>query len=59
MDDPSPSLSKASRNRPRTEGRLRKAVEDILVELGFEALTPSAVLPPKGGESLAIVVFAR
>jgi len=54
MDDPSPSLSKASRNRPRTEGRLRKAVEDILVELGFEALTPSAVARRAGVDKMLI-----
>lgn len=31
------------RNRPQTEARLRQAVEDLLVEGGFAALTPSAV----------------
>ncbi len=31
------------RNRPLTEAKLRKAVEDLLVEGGFSALTPSAV----------------
>ena len=31
------------RNRSLTEAKLRKAVEDLLVEGGFSALTPSAV----------------
>src|SRR5580693_10780099 len=43
MDDPSPPSSKTTRNRSQTEGRLRQAVEDLLVESGFGALTPSAV----------------
>lgn len=43
MTEQPPPLSKTTRNRPQTEGRLRKAVEELLVEGGFGALTPSAV----------------
>ncbi len=44
-DDHSPSkgAERPRRNRRLTEARLRKAVEDLLVEGGFSALTPSAV----------------
>ena len=54
MDDPSPSLPKASRNRPRTEERLRRAVEELLVEGGFGALTPSAVARRAGVDKMLI-----
>ena len=43
MDDPSSPPAKTRRNRSQTEGRLRQAVEDLLVEGGFGVLTPSAV----------------
>ena len=48
MTDPVESPAGAAAERPRrnrrqTEARLRKAVEDLLVEGGFSALTPSAV----------------
>src|ERR1700733_5548249 len=54
MDDPSPSLPKASRNRPRTEERLRRAVEELLVEGGFGALTPSAIARRAGVDKMLI-----
>ena len=40
---PSKGAERPRRNRRLTEARLRKAVEDLLVEGGFSALTPSAV----------------
>ncbi len=43
MDDLSSPPEKIRRNRSQTEGRLRRAVEDLLVEGGFGVLTPSAV----------------
>ncbi len=54
MDDQSPSPPKASRNRPRTEGRLRRAVEELLVEGGFGALTPSTVARRAGVDKMLI-----
>jgi len=38
-----PATERPRRNRRQTEARLRQAVEDLLVEGGFSALTPSAV----------------
>jgi AcrR family transcriptional regulator len=43
MEAPSPPATKKRRNRAQTEARLGQAVEDLLVEGGFAALTPSAV----------------
>jgi AcrR family transcriptional regulator len=54
MNDPSPLLSKTPRNRPQTEGRLRKAVEALLVEGGFGALTPSAIGRRAGVDKMLI-----
>jgi len=54
MDDPSPPPEKARRNRSQTEGRLRQAVEDLLVEGGFGALTPSAVARRAGVDKMLI-----
>ena len=54
MDDPSPVLSKRSRNRPLTEARLRQAVEELLVDGGFGALTPSAVARRAGVDKMLI-----
>ena len=54
MDDPSSAPPKASRNRPRTEERLRRAVEELLVEGGFGALTPSAVARRAGVDKMLI-----
>ena len=54
MDDPSPPSSKTTRNRAQTEGRLRKAVEALLVEGGFGALTPSAVARRAGVDKMLI-----
>jgi AcrR family transcriptional regulator len=54
MNDPSPPLSKTSRNRPRTEAKFREAVEELLVEGGFTALTPSAVARRAGVDKMLI-----
>jgi AcrR family transcriptional regulator len=54
MKDRSPPLLKSSRNRPQTEGRLRKAVEDLLVEGGFGALTPSVIARRAGVDKMLI-----
>lgn len=54
MSDPVLHPAKASRNRPQTEARLRKAVEDLLVESGFGALTPSAVARRAGVDKMLI-----
>jgi len=54
MTDPSAPPQKPSRNRPQTEARLRKAVEALLVEGGFGALTPSAVAGRAGVDKMLI-----
>ena len=54
MNVPSPPLSKAPRNRSQTEGKLRKAVENLLVEGGFAALTPSAIGRRAGVDKMLI-----
>jgi len=54
MDDPSSAPAKTRRNRAQTEGRLRQAVEDLLVEGGFGALTPSAVGRRAGVDKMLI-----
>lgn len=54
MDDPSSPAPKTRRNRTQTEGRLRQAVEDLLVEGGFGALTPSAVAQRAGVDKMLI-----
>jgi AcrR family transcriptional regulator len=54
MDEPSPPRSKTPRNRPQTEGRLRQAVADLLVEGGFGALTPSAIGRRAGVDKMLI-----
>jgi len=45
---------RAPRNRALTEAKLRKAVEDLLVEGGFSALTPSAVGRRAGVDKMLI-----
>jgi AcrR family transcriptional regulator len=54
MDEPSTTPIKARRNRALTEAKLRKAVEDLLVEGGFGALTPSAVARRAGVDKMLI-----
>jgi AcrR family transcriptional regulator len=54
MDGPSSAPEKTRRNRSQTEGRLRQAVEDLLVEGGFGALTPSAVARRAGVDKMLI-----
>ncbi len=54
MDDASPPLARPSRNRPQTEARLRAAVEALLIEGGFGALTPSAVARQAGVDKMLI-----
>jgi AcrR family transcriptional regulator len=54
MDDAAASPAKATRNRPRTEAALRRAVEELLVEGGFGALTPSAVGQRAGVDKMLI-----
>ena len=54
MTDPLPAAAKASRNRPLTETRLRAAVEALLVEGGFGALTPTAVARRAGVDKMLI-----
>jgi AcrR family transcriptional regulator len=43
-----------ARNRPLTESRLREAVESLMVEGGFAALTPSAVGRRAGVDKMLI-----
>lgn len=45
---------RARRNRPETEARLRGAVEALLVEGGFAALTPTAVGKRAGVDKMLI-----
>jgi AcrR family transcriptional regulator len=54
MTDITAPRPKASRNRPQTEARLRAAVEDLLVEGGFGALTPSTVAGRAGVDKMLI-----
>jgi AcrR family transcriptional regulator len=54
MNDQSSPPPKTPRNRPQTEARLRKALEDLLVEGGFGALTPSAVSRRAGVDKMLI-----
>lgn len=54
MTAPASSRPRARRNRPETEARLRRAVEDLLVESGFAALTPSAVGKRAGVDKMLI-----
>jgi len=54
MSDPSPPPSKTSRNRSQTEGKFRQAVEALLVEGGFGALTPTAVARRAGVDKMLI-----
>jgi AcrR family transcriptional regulator len=53
LDQP-PLREPARRNRAATEARLRRAVEDLLVEGGFGALTPSAVGKRAGVDKMLI-----
>jgi AcrR family transcriptional regulator len=54
MEGPSSAPEKPRRNRSQTEGRLRQAVEDLFVEGGFGALTPSAVARRAGVDKMLI-----
>lgn len=45
---------RTSRNRPRTEAKLREAVGALLVKGGFGALTPSAVAREAGVDKMLI-----
>jgi AcrR family transcriptional regulator len=54
MDASSTPSPKTARNRSQTEGKLRKAVEALLVEGGFAALTPSAVGRRAGVDKMLI-----
>ncbi len=54
MDAPPPLMPKPSRNRPLTEARLRRAVEDLLIEGGFAALTAAAVGQRAGVDKMLI-----
>jgi AcrR family transcriptional regulator len=47
-------MPKPSRNRPLTEARLRRAVEDLLIEGGFAALTAAAVGQRAGVDKMLI-----
>jgi AcrR family transcriptional regulator len=49
-----PETQKATRNRPATEARLKAAVESLMVEGGFGALTPSAVGRQAGVDKMLI-----
>lgn len=49
-----PTRVKPSRNRAETEARLRNAVETLLVEGGFGAITPSAVGRRAGVDKMLI-----
>jgi AcrR family transcriptional regulator len=53
MDETGPAAP-VRRNRAATEARLRQAVEDLLVESGFGALTPSAVAKRAGVDKMLI-----
>ena len=53
MNDPLPP-GWTPRNRLQTEGKLRKAVEALLVESGFAALTPSAIGRRAGVDKMLI-----
>lgn len=48
------SAPRATRNRALTEAKLRQAVEDLLVDGGFSALTPSAVGKRAGVDKMLI-----
>jgi AcrR family transcriptional regulator len=48
------AASKRPRNRAQTEAKLRRAVEELLVEGGFGALTPSAVARRAGVDKMLI-----
>lgn len=50
----SDAAPRATRNRALTEAKLRRAVEDLLVEGGFSALTPSAVGKRAGVDKMLI-----
>jgi AcrR family transcriptional regulator len=53
--DPVPyPAAKVSRNRPETEAKLRDAVEALLIDGGFGALTPSAVGRRAGVDKMLI-----
>jgi AcrR family transcriptional regulator len=54
MSPPEPTSAKTSRNRPATEAKLRGAVESLIVEGGFAALTPSAVGRRAGVDKMLI-----
>jgi len=54
MANQAPSPAKVARNRPLTESRLREAVESLLVEGGFAALTPSTVGRRAGVDKMLI-----
>ncbi len=54
MIDQAETPAKPSRNRAQTESRLRKAVEALLVEGGFGAITPSAVARRAGVDKMLI-----
>ena len=51
---PSSAPVKVRRNRAQTEARLRRAVEELLVQGGFAALTPSAVGKQAGVDKMLI-----
>lgn len=53
-DQPAPRPQRSPRNRSRTEEKLRRAVEELLVEGGFAALTPSAVGRRAGVDKMLI-----
>ena len=54
LDESRLAAPRAPRNRALTEAKLRKAVEDLLVEGGFSALTPSAVGRRAGVDKMLI-----
>jgi AcrR family transcriptional regulator len=54
MTTASPVTPPRTRNRAQTEARLRQAVEDLLIEGGFAALTPSAVGRKAGVDKMLI-----
>ncbi|MGH8337870.1 MAG: TetR/AcrR family transcriptional regulator [Gammaproteobacteria bacterium] len=49
-----PAAPRPKRNRTQTKARLREAVEALLVEGGFGALTPSAVAKKAGVDKMLI-----
>lgn len=51
---PASTATPARRNRSETEARLRRAVETLLVEGGFGALTPSNVARQAGTDKMLI-----